>query len=74
MSLHSVVKLKELAVSQNTVVGKRVVEMNDRGRENVNEEETEVKDAEKNDAEKTARAMGHAESGVCVKKKQKGTE
>ncbi len=67
-------KLKELAVSQNIMVGKRVMEMNDRGRENETEEETEVEDAAKNDAEKTGRSMGHVGSGVCVKKKRKGIE
>jgi hypothetical protein len=67
-------KLKELAVSQNIVVGKRVVEVNDRGRENEDEEETEVEDTAKNDVEKTGISMGHAEKGMCVKKKRKGIE
>ena len=67
-------KLKSLAVSQNIMVGERVMENNDRGRENENEEETEVEDAAKNNAEKTGRSMGHVGSGVCVKKKRKGIE
>jgi hypothetical protein len=61
-------------VSQNMMVGKRVMEMNDRGRDNENEEEMEVEDAAKNDAKKTERSVGDVGSGVCVKKKRKGTE
>jgi hypothetical protein len=67
-------KLKELAVSQNILVEKKVAEMNDRARRNENEQETEVEDTTKNDAEITGRSMGHAGSGVCVKKKRKGIE
>jgi hypothetical protein len=46
---------------------------NDRGRENENEEETEVKDTAKNDAEKPKDSRDtYAEA--CVKKKRKGIE
>ena len=67
-------KLKELAVSQNIVVGKRVVEICDRGRENENEEEMEVEDTAKNDAEKTGGSVGHAGISRCVEKKRQATE
>jgi hypothetical protein len=67
-------ELKELAVSQNTAVGKRVVERNDTGRANENEEETEGEDTTKNDIEKIGGSVGHAGSGERVEKKRKGME
>jgi hypothetical protein len=68
-------KLKELAVLQNILVGKRVLEINDRGRENENEEEPEVKVTTENDTNKTGGSVEHGGAGnPCVEKKRKEIE